>query len=87
MEETRRKKRAEVSGAGPKRRGRRVQEARRPRCVPGSAAHLCHERFLVKGVPQGEGNKALPRPALLALWELSDSVVAGADSFSLAEAL
>ncbi|XP_054676797.1 T-cell activation Rho GTPase-activating protein-like, partial [Grus americana] len=30
VEETRRKKRAEVSGAGPKRRGRRVQEARRP---------------------------------------------------------
>ncbi|XP_075606135.1 uncharacterized protein LOC142601229 [Balearica regulorum gibbericeps] len=81
------RKREEVSGAGPKRRGRRVQEARRPRCVPGSAAHLCHERFLVKAVPPGEGNKALPRPALLPLWELSDSVLAGADSFSLAEAL
>ena len=42
---------------------------------------LGHKQLLVNGVPQRKGNKILPLPALMDLRELSDSVVAGADSF------
>lgn len=48
---------------------------------------LGHKQVLVNGVAQRKGNQILPLPAFLVLAEVCDSVVAGADSSSPAEAL
>ncbi|XP_069628364.1 uncharacterized protein [Haliaeetus albicilla] len=71
--EKRRRKRENVFGDGPVRRCRKVQQVRKPRCVPGSAAHLSQLSALLQVGPthwQGTARDGAAQGLEITLWPL-----------------